>query len=435
MAGDNGLGNLRFEGFSYGALAEQLDRLRQGPGSESLFRAVRALIQIADGLSETDRTLRAELAKIGVEWQGAASDGGQEATKNSSIYAAEAVPNVAHSAGGVSEQGDAFSTTRNGAPEGSELRGPSQYNWLDRALGFLGHTSDNAKQVDQTRAAHQQAAAAMNGYSQGSQAALGNYQSLPVPPGLSLVSQPVPDHNSTSVQGFTSGQGSYTPAGGGTAPGAPGSVGVPGGAPGQFSGVNAGSPGSPGYSGGGPGGQFGGAPNTGGGGGGTPGLGRVSGVGPVGPGFGGMPASGGLPGGLRPGFPGALMGEIATAAGIAGAGGAGAAAGASAEKDKLVRGGGAKGLGGAGAEGRAARGGLSSVADAMDEDGRAARNAERLAGGRGGKPASSLMSPAATGAGAPGEEDEEHVRKYGIDSDDVFGDDRLVISPVLGEDD
>ncbi|HVK20278.1 MAG TPA: hypothetical protein VM677_02850 [Actinokineospora sp.] len=45
------------------------------------------------------------------------------------------------------------------------------------------------------------------------------------------------------------------------------------------------------------------------------------------------------------------------------------------------------------------------------------------------------MQPAAAGAGAPGEDDDEHVRKYGIDSDDVFGDDRLVIPPVLGQDD
>ncbi|MDQ3402440.1 MAG: hypothetical protein M3548_03475 [Actinomycetota bacterium] len=45
------------------------------------------------------------------------------------------------------------------------------------------------------------------------------------------------------------------------------------------------------------------------------------------------------------------------------------------------------------------------------------------------------MQPAAGGASASGEEDGEHVRKYGIDSEDVFGDERLVIAPVLGQDD
>ncbi|MGQ0840348.1 hypothetical protein [Actinokineospora sp.] len=407
MAGDNGLGDLRFEGYSHGALADELDMLRQGPGSESLFKAVRALMQIADGLADTDRTLREELAKIGVEWEGAASAGGTEATRNSGIYAEEAVPNVAHSAGGVSEQGDQFSHTRNGAPGGDELRGPSKLNGFDRFAGALGHTTDNAKQVQATNAAHQQAVAAMNGYSQGSQAALGNYQSLPVPPGLDLVATPVQVRGTTGAQGFGSDPGSFTPGGSAAAPGAPGSAGQGGGH------GSAGLPGIPG--------------------GGNPGLpGRSMGVGPVGPNFGGLPGGGpGFPGGLRPGFPGPLMGDIAAVAGMAGAGGAGAAAGASARKDRVVRGGGA-GVAGDGPDGRPARS-TSAIANVPEEEARAARNAERL-GAKAGRPASSLMQPAA-GAGAPGEDDEEHVRKYGIDSDDVFGDDRLVVSPVLGKDD
>ena len=44
------------------------------------------------------------------------------------------------------------------------------------------------------------------------------------------------------------------------------------------------------------------------------------------------------------------------------------------------------------------------------------------------------MSPAAGGARGEGEEDGEHVRKYGVDSDDVFGDERMVVQAVIGED-
>ncbi|ANZ37302.1 hypothetical protein BBK82_15780 [Lentzea guizhouensis] len=50
-----------------------------------------------------------------------------------------------------------------------------------------------------------------------------------------------------------------------------------------------------------------------------------------------------------------------------------------------------------------------------------------------GKGAGSLMSPAAGAAKGEGDEDTEHVRKYGVDSDDVFGDERMVVQSVIGE--
>ncbi|CRK60468.1 PREDICTED: hypothetical protein [Alloactinosynnema sp. L-07] len=420
MAGDNGLGDLRFEGYGHNELATELDRLRQGPGSESLHRAVAALKTISEGLAETDRVLREELAKIGVEWEGAASEGGTEATKNSSVYAEEAGATVDQSAGGVREQGETFSNTRNGAPEGSDLRGPTKLSGVDRFAGaVLGHTTDHAKQVQQTNAAHQQAVTSMNGYSSGSQAALGNYQSLPVPPGMSLESTPYHPNGTTSAQTFNGNPSTFTPSGS-TGPGVPGQTSVPPGGGQQYTGVP-GQPGNPGH-----------VPTTGGQ---PPGglPGRVSGVAPVVPGFGGLPATGGFPPGLRPGFPGGLMGDIAAVAGLAGAGGGGAAAGSSLEKDRVVRGGGFADTPEGRAARAAARGGVP-IGDLPDDEARAARNAERH-GARPGRAAGSLMQPAAAGAGAPGEDDDEHVRKYGIDSDDVFGDDRLVIPPVLGQDD
>ena len=55
-------------------------------------------------------------------------------------------------------------------------------------------------------------------------------------------------------------------------------------------------------------------------------------------------------------------------------------------------------------------------------------------GGVGGKGSGSLMSPAASAAKGEGEEDGEHMRKYGVDSDEMFGDDRMVVQSVIGED-
>jgi hypothetical protein len=47
------------------------------------------------------------------------------------------------------------------------------------------------------------------------------------------------------------------------------------------------------------------------------------------------------------------------------------------------------------------------------------------------------MQPAAAGAGrtADGEEDQEHVRRYGVESSDVFEDDRVVAPESIGDDD
>lgn len=415
MAGDNGLGDLRFEGYSHQQLADELDKLRQGPGSESLHRAVRALTSIADGLAETDKVLREELAKIGVTWEGNASEGGMEATKNAAIYAEDATPAVEQSAGGVSEQGDAFSTTRNGAPDGGDLRGPTKLDGVDRFMGAFGHTTDNARQVQQTNAAREQAVTSMNGYSQGSQSALGSYQSLPVPPGMNLVSTPYQGQGTTSAQTFNGNSNAYTPTGP-SGPGLPGQTGLPGGGGQQLTGV------PDGPTGGGPGGTN----NN------QPGNGRLTGIGPLGPNFGGLPNNGPLPNGLRPGFPMGMMNDMSTLAGLATAGTGGAAAGENARKDRLVRGAGAFPDTPEGRAARAAARGAAPITDLPDEQSRAARNAERI-GAKPGKAGASLMQPAA--AGAKGEDDEEHVRKYGIDSEDVFGDERMVVSPVLGQDD
>lgn len=421
-----GLRDLRFEGFSNEQLAGEIDGLRNGAGSGSLHRAVHALMSIADALADTDRTLRQELQKIGVEWEGAASERGHEETQKASIYAEDAVPVVARSASGVNEQGDTFSHSRNSAPNSDTLRGPTQLNGWDRFAGAFGHTTDNAQKVQDTQAARGQAIGSLNDYQRGSQSALDNHENLPVPPGMGLVSQSTSPQGMTEPQGFQGTQGSYTPTGGGSGSGGGTTTG----------------PFGQGYQGVVPPGGGGGQQGPGGGQG-NPLPGRITGTGPV-PGVPGMPTGGapGLPG--RP-FPIGLIADAGMAAGLATAAGGGAAAGSSLPKDRVVRGGkaaadgpdgrAARGGGAAGAadgpDGRAARG-ASALAGVPDEQARAARAAERIGGG-GNRSGSSLMSPAA--GSAPGEEDEEHVRKYGIDSDDVFGDERLVIDAVLGGED
>jgi hypothetical protein len=119
---------------------------------------------------------------------------------------------------------------------------------------------------------------------------------------------------------------------------------------------------------------------------------------------------------------------MAEAATMMGAGGA-AGAGAGAQGERTLRGGGAGGAGGgAGAKSP----GKTPLGAAPEEEARAARNAERF-GARTGRPASSIMQPAATGQRGDGEDDKEHVRRFGIDSGDVFEDERVVAPESIGD--
>jgi hypothetical protein len=238
----------------------------------------------------------------------------------------------------------------------------------------------------------------MTGYQNNSSGALGQAQALPVPPGMNLVAQPVDTTTHiSSVGGFNGGSG-FTPGASGT--------------------------------GGGAGTSF--NPGSGGGGGNPPLL--TGGNPPVGspPVTGGGPLPGGNPvlPNANPLGPAALratpllMAEAATMMGTGGASGAGAGA----ERERLARGG-AKGPAGSVKNG-------VPLGAAPDEEARAARNAERF-GARAGRPGSSIMQPAAAGAGrsADGEEDQEHVRRYGVESSDVFDDERVVAPESIGDDD
>ena len=257
----------------------------------------------------------------------------------------------------------------------------------------------------------------MNGYQAGSADALGRVQTLPVPPGMDLTTRPASTGTSVSAvrYGAPSGQG-------------PGLPGAPGGGPGALSELPGAGPGSGApFSGpGGPGGPAGpGGP--GGPGGPLGGPGAQTGVGPLGgP---GLVPGGSPPGALPKGVPNPMF--VAESAALAGAGAGGAAAGGAAEKDRLVRGR-PSAPATPGPEGKP-RPGTSALGSVPEDEARAVRNAERF-GAKTGRPGGSpLMQPAA--GSAPGEDDAEHVRKYGVDSGDVFEDERLISPALIGDED
>lgn len=399
MAGDYGLSDLRYAGYDNAALAREVDGLRNGRGTGSFEDAVDALTALAGGLSDTDKALRSQLKEIGVSWQGQASEGGTSSTEAATIYAEEAQEPVNESAAGVTVQGAAYTITKYSAPDSGTLNGPTEENTVDQVAGFFGHTTDHAQQVRETNAARDAAIDSMTGYQNNSSDALGQAQALPVPPGMNINAQPVDTGTSvSSVSTYSpTGGGAFNPTGTGPGGGGPNTSFSPGGN------------------------QFVPAPTTGG-----PNL-------PVG----NPPITGGGPTPGNPLFPSTanplnpsvlraanpmLMAEAATMMGAGGASGAGAGA----EGDRLSR-------------NAANRGAIKNgmpIGSVPEEEARAARNAEKF-GARTGRGAGSIMQPAAAGAGrnAEGEDDQEHVRRYGVESSDVFDDDRVVAPESIGDDD
>ncbi|KOV75527.1 hypothetical protein [Nocardia sp. NRRL S-836] len=425
MSGYKQLNDWNFEGWSNQDLANEVQKLSSTTVVSRFSEASEALRTLANSLESIDQTIRAQLKELEIEWGGAAGershakhdvvaagiDGSSEASNDNSQA--------------IIQQGESTSQARHSTPPSETLRGDTERNFGDKVVGLVGIETDHAAEVAATNRARQQAIDSMNGYVEGSRGALENFRPPPPAPDIVVSSAAV----SSPPVGPTVGLPNSTPPG---IHGTPGTAGFPG---------TPGSPGSPGV-------PVGPTPNIPGG---------TTGIIPGTPTPGPLATGPGLPKPFGSPLPVATSAATAAAAGLAGA--AGNARGAQvvgggrgpsqAPKTPITSTGpkgapstiGAGGKGGAGGPGGAGTGAAGKGVPGSATPGGAAgvgpeANRPGAAGGKGGvggKGAGSLMSPAAGAAKGEGEEDGEHVRKYGVDSDDVFGDERMVVQSVIGE--
>ncbi|MEV6239986.1 hypothetical protein [Lentzea sp. NPDC051838] len=421
MSGEQ-LTDWNFDGWSNQKLADEVQKLTAGSGelSRQFAKASDVLRGLAGSLRDVDDVLRNQLKTLGIDWGGAAGEQGQQKTKVTSEGFDDAGQATVGNSDAMARQGESTSTARNSSPNSETLRKDSETNLLDKGANLIGIETDHAAEVAATNRARQQAIDSLSGYAQNSQSAIDSFRTPNPPPDIVVTSGAVappvgppvgPPHVGTP--GFPGGPG-FT----GT-PGSPGSPGVPVGP----------TPGIPG--------------NT---------TGILPGTTPT-------PLAGG------PGFPKPFPSVLPAGLAAAGAAATGLAATAGTAKGAQVVGGGRgpsqapktpiaptgpkgapstigagkEGPGGAGAKG--GPGALGAKGGTMTPGGAAGVGPEGTRpgatpgkGGTPGKGAGSLMSPAAGAAKGEGEEDGEHVRKYGVDSDDVFGDERMVVQSVIGED-
>ncbi|MFE9744482.1 PPE domain-containing protein [Saccharothrix saharensis] len=424
MSGHRDIPDFRFQGYDNQALATLVQQFQSGDAAQKFSDASHALRELSASLTEVDETLRTELKKLGIDWQGAAGEQAGQKTTVMADYASEADEAAKQNSQATAVQGATYSQTRNGMPEPQKLRGDTETNIGDEFLGFFGHETDHAKEVKETQAAREQAIRGLDQYTEASRDALNQYQGMNKPPQFEVTTA-----SSVSTPVAAVGQpGVPAPSipGGGVPGGLPG--GVPGGVPGGTVGVPPQVPGMPG-------GSTGLLPPTPGGSTVLPPA-ALGGVKPGGSNFGlglGLGLAGGIGLGLAatqargarvvrnpaPAMPGG--GKVPE--GPAGGKGTGGGGGGSAGK------GGVPGMPGT----LTGKPGISATIGAIDPDERVpGRGAAGAAGGKAGA-GSSMLQPAASAKGGPGEEDGEHVRKYGVDSDDVFGDERMVVQSVIGD--
>ncbi|MGH3435017.1 MAG: hypothetical protein ACRDRN_00955 [Sciscionella sp.] len=466
-----GITDHRFEGWSDTELADAIDQLDSGRGAQAMAPSVEALQSISKSMYHIDTTLHEQLQAIGVSWETKqSSELAKTVVAESKRYAGNTHERLAGTADTVQAQANAYARARNAMPDSATLRSSSRPSYL-----FGGHGTgtmtmhgeqDAARAAEAQRAARDQALDAWNGYSDHSTSSIHAHQPLPQSPPVHVGGPPMVSGTSAAGAGSFPSAGPVVQAGPpavagggagiGVVSGAPSSQ-VPGLASGGSAGVGAGPPASQagaGFSGG----PSAGSPTGGGSGAGFLGAGTPDHAGRAGaPGVtGGRAVAGGGPGaGAGPIARGPVSGAgPLPATEVSGAGPVAAGAGArgmsavamneAAMGSAVATGSGAAGIGGAAAEKdrlSAYRGAPGGVVE-EDELGRrttpfgepegpaaAAKAASRFAAQP--EEGSSILEPA-TGHK---EEDATRVRRYGVDSEDLFHDENLVSRPVLGEDD
>ncbi|WP_428835485.1 PPE domain-containing protein [Saccharopolyspora thermophila] len=397
--------DIRFEGMDIPQLQEWITQIKQGRGAESMHGAVRALDECVKVVVELDETLRRELGKLQIAWEGNAGSLAAAATQQQSVFLADAPDPLKASATSVDAQGRGYESAKNRLPNNDELRHKESENIFEKAGGYFGYESDydaEAKAIDAQKKAAQ---AALSSYRDTSVHQADSFRPLPEMPALTVAAAAAPP----SVAG--SGIGSIgSPVGGG------------GSAQGDVSG---------GFVGG----------NTRGGdvGDGTkrgdrtpppPGGDRSGTKEPQERDHAGSadPTPGGDDQGSGIGMPG-VLGIAAGGAAVAGLGAYAASRMLGGRSAAVGAGGGT--VRGGGLEGRSpgmARGGSSGIGGGPG-DTQAGKAAGNTPGSRPG--AGSMMTPAAT-RGEKRAEDAEHENKY-VAEETPFDDERLVAPPVLGQ--
>lgn len=157
----------RFEGYSPGMLAIEVELFQSGQGAGSMSEAVEALKAVATALSDTDEALRDGLQQVGVSWQSGAAEQAKGIFGGNADFAGDAKSKVNNAAQAAFVLSEAYTGMVNKLPDPQTLRnGDGGMNLGDVLGGLIGHETDNAAQVRAARAARDQTVDAITEFQQ-----------------------------------------------------------------------------------------------------------------------------------------------------------------------------------------------------------------------------------------------------------------------------
>jgi len=447
------MGDHRWRGYSHEELHKMIN---SGPGVAASIPLEDKWAALSETLGQIDTTIHEGLTKVGASWEGASADAATAALSPLAAWATDAGQGADTMKASAHLQGGYIADARKEMPEPVQVvtEAPSTG---DKVLGALAGPAGIMHVVNQQND-HEAEEAAQDNAEQKAITVMNNYQSNSewnsdtlgqfVPPPKVVIDTPPPSgagtYNNTSANYVSASSSTYTPSGGGDGttttswtppPSAPTPVGqapvVPGGTttptwtpppsqpPVTLPPVQPTPP---------PGGGLPQPPGAFP----PPGSGPIrppvkggpvppGGLRPVANGPGGRP---GAPGGFRPGGPG----------GPGGLGGPGGTGGANGPGGRGGFGGAPGGPGQGGVGGPNGPGGQFGRAGGFGPGGANGGFGPGGANGPGGRPGQGPGGMGAGGRGGDGEEDGEHkIADYLVETDDVFGDDRMVAPPVIGE--
>ncbi|MFD2468277.1 hypothetical protein [Amycolatopsis silviterrae] len=178
----------RFDGWTDTAIADEIEKFGTGDGIASIATAVEALREVATALAGTDRTLRDQLAKLGVEWQSQAGGQAGQVLSDQAGFSQDAMQKVTHTAEMLFAQGEAFNRTKYKLPDPAAVRkGAESLTLIDTVVSFLGFETDHSAQVQAADNARGQAVEALNSYAQQSGENLLSTEPLGQPQSLTMV--------------------------------------------------------------------------------------------------------------------------------------------------------------------------------------------------------------------------------------------------------
>jgi hypothetical protein len=179
--------DIRFKGMDIPELQEWIAQIKQGQGTQAMQGAVRALDKCVQVVVDLDDTLRRELGKLHVEWEGSAGSLAAEATRQQSVALGNAPDPLAVSASSVDAQAGGYESARHRLPNAEELRHKQSENVFEWAGGGFGYESDYDEEAKKIEAEKQAAQAALSNYRDTSVEQAQAYQPLPTMPAAAVV--------------------------------------------------------------------------------------------------------------------------------------------------------------------------------------------------------------------------------------------------------